>query len=92
MVARSKVSKVWQKSKKIRGKSPNLYRKDPYGNVMYRNSYGKDSNLGWEIDHIRPKSKGGSDATRNLQALNTGINRCKGADGRKKSRHSKINK
>jgi CRISPR/Cas system Type II protein with McrA/HNH and RuvC-like nuclease domain len=50
----------------------------PYGNVMYKPSYGKVSQMGWDVDHITPQSKWGSDATRNLQALNASVNRGKG--------------
>ncbi|WP_462137988.1 HNH endonuclease [Candidatus Mycalebacterium sp.] len=92
MVTKNQKSKVWSKAKKIKGKNPKLYRKDSYGKTIYKSSYGKSSSMGWEVDHIKPKSKGGSSKTRNLQALNTPTNRGKGADGRKKSRHSKSNK
>ena len=80
---------VWKKAKPIKGKDPTTYRRDPYGNEMYYDSYGKDSPKGWEIDHIKPKARGGSDATVNLQALNTQVNRDKGDSLKKKSRHSK---
>ena len=83
---------IWNKAKKIKGKDPDEYRQDPYGNTMHKLSYGKDTSRGWEIDHIKPKNKGGSDAPVNLQALNTGINRSKGDSLKKKSRHSKSNK
>ncbi|MEM7241817.1 MAG: HNH endonuclease signature motif containing protein [Pseudomonadota bacterium] len=33
--------------------------------------------MGWEVDHIVPKSKGGSNKRRNLQALQTEANRKK---------------
>ena len=79
---------VWNKAQTIRGKDPDKYRKDPYGNEMYYDSYGLDSGKGWEIDHIKPKARGGSDATVNLQALNTRINRQKGDSLKKRSRHS----
>lgn len=62
---------------------------DPYGNVMYKPSYGKSSEMGWDVDHITSKARGGSDATRNLQALNSSVNRSKGDTLQKKSRHSK---
>lgn len=80
---------VWNKAKKIRGKDPKEYRQDPYGNTMNVGSYGKSSVMGWEIDHIKPSARGGSDATQNLQALNSGVNRSKGDSLVKKSRHSK---
>lgn len=53
----SEIDKVWQEAKRVRGKNPNLYRKDKFGNVVYYHSYGKDSPMGWEIDYSsRPKS------------------------------------
>lgn len=79
---------VWNKAKRIRGKAPSKYRQDPYGNEMYYDSYGKETGEGWEIDHIKPKARGGSDATVNLQALNTKVNRQKGDTLKKRSRHS----
>lgn len=92
MVSKKQVDNVWNKAKKIRGKDSSLYRQDPYGKTMYKPSRGKSSDMGWDVDHIKPQAKGGSDATQNLQALNSGINRSKGADQRKKSRHSSSNK
>lgn len=92
MASKADREKVWDKAKKVRGKDPDKYRKDPYGNVLFKGSYGKTSEMGWEVDHITPKSKGGSDSIRNLQALSTKVNRGKGNDGRKKSRHSQTNK
>ena len=89
MTTNKQKENVWDKATKARGKNPNIYRKDPYGNLMYKPSHGKSSEMGWDIDHIKPKSKGVSDNTRNLQALNSSINRAKGNTTRKKSRHSK---
>jgi len=43
--------------------------------------------MGWEIDHIKPKSKNGSDNIRNLQALKTSTNRQLSNSIVKKSRH-----
>jgi 5-methylcytosine-specific restriction endonuclease McrA len=48
--------------------------------------------MGWNIDHIKPKQKGGSDDIINLQALQSHINKSKGDNLVKKSRHSKNNK
>lgn len=92
MATKDQIDKAWKNAKKIRGKDPGKYRQDPYGNPIYRNSYGKPSEMGWEVDHIKPKANGGRDSTRNLQALHTSTNRRKGSDGRKKSRHSASNK
>ena len=92
MATEDQKEKAWKNAKKIRGKDSNKYRKDPYGNIMYKLSYGKPSKMGWEVDHIKPQSKGGSDATKNLQALSVSLNRSKSNDERKKSRHSNSNK
>lgn len=92
MVSKTQKLNVWNRAKPVRGKDPEKYRKDPYGKEMYFDSHGKGSEKGWDIDHINPKSKGGSDSTRNLQALNASINRSKGDSLVKKSRHSQSNK
>ena len=81
--------KVWNNADKIRGKDEDLYRKDPYGNEMYKHSYGKTTAKGWQADHIKPKNKGGSNDIMNLQALNSHVNMSKGDTLVKKSRHSK---
>lgn len=73
-----KRSEIFGKAKKIKGKNPDRYRMDNYGNVIFFNSYGLNSEMGWEIDHIKPKSKGGSDNSRNLRPLLTVKNRRKG--------------
>lgn len=71
------VKKVWNKMPNVKGKDEN-YKRDPYGNVLYKHSYGKDTKMGWNIDHIKPKSKGGSDCLVNLQALQTSKNKSLG--------------
>lgn len=91
MATKEQIEKSWNNAKRVSGKDPDLYRKDPYGNLIFKSSYGKNSNMGWEVDHITPKAKGGSNATRNLQALKTEINRSKQDTLKKKSRHSKGN-
>lgn len=73
MAKNEQIDKAWENAKKIKGKDPAKYRQDPYGDVMYKNSYGKNSEMGWHVDHITPVSRGGSDATKNLQALNASL-------------------
>lgn len=73
----TKKEMAWENAHKVRGKNPEVYRKDDYGNLMYWSSYGKQTEMGWEIDHIHPKSKGGTDSQRNLQALQWEENRKK---------------
>ena len=60
---------VWEKAGRVRGHNPDTHRRDTMGNVIYYDSYGKATNMGWHIDHIRPQAKGGSNNPRNLQAL-----------------------
>ena len=83
---------VWNSAKKIRGGNPSKIRQDSYGNKISYNSYGKNTKMGWQIDHIKPQSRGGSHNIRNLQALNTKINITKGNSLIKASRHSKSNR
>ncbi len=92
MVSKKTKDSVWGLAKIIKGKDPKKYRKDPNGNEIYYSSYGKNSEKGWDVDHIKPKSRGGSDAIRNLQALKASVNRSKGNSLKKKSRHSISNK
>lgn len=70
---------VWEKGSKIRGKDPNLYRRDKEGNEMYYPSYGKYTEKGWNIDHSKPVDKGGTDHLNNLQPMNSKANSSKGS-------------
>lgn len=70
---------TWDKADTIPGKNPNLWRRDPYGNEIYKPAYGKAGEKGWQVDHKHPKSKGGTDNPRNLQAVQTEENRQKRA-------------
>lgn len=74
MSYQEKKDEVWDKGQKVRGKDPEMYRKDKFGNTMYKPSYGKNSEMGWEIDHSKPQSKGGTDHLNNLQPMNTRAN------------------
>lgn len=49
---------AWEQAKKVRGKNPDLYRRDKDGNELYKHSYGKQGEKSWEIDHPNPKAKG----------------------------------
>lgn len=69
---------LWQRAKICPGYDPYVWRYDPYGRVMKWQDYGnRNSQFGWEIDHVKPQSAGGSDNLSNLQALNWQSNAAK---------------
>ena len=72
------IDKVSDKGKVIPGKNPDLYRRDKLGNQIYKPSYGKYSEQGWNIDHSKPQAKGGTDHLNNLQPLKSKENSRKG--------------
>ncbi|RLD12876.1 MAG: HNH endonuclease [Caldiserica bacterium] len=76
--SKTTIKKVWGKAKPIKGKNPDVWRKDSKGNKIRFGSYGTQGKYGWEIDHKRPQSKGGSEHGRNLQPLHWKENRKKG--------------
>ena len=73
----SKKDQAWEKAKPIRGKSEDVWRKDQQGNKIRKGSYGTTGKYGWELDHKKPKSKGGSDSSKNIQPLHWKENRKK---------------
>lgn len=76
------IQKVWEKATVVGGNDSNVYRKDECGAWIARKQYGnRNSSYGWEIDHIKPQSKGGGDELSNLRPLQWENNMSK-SDGR----------
>ena len=69
---------VWLKGRKVRGYDPADIRQDMCGHWIQFDQHGKESNYGWEIDHILPRAKGGKTELANLQPLWWEYNRRKG--------------
>ena len=70
---------VWNKARIVQGYNSAYVRADVCGALIEWGSYGDTtSRCGWEIDHIIPKSLGGTDVITNLQPLQWQNNRAKG--------------
>ncbi|MCK5824761.1 MAG: HNH endonuclease [Ichthyobacteriaceae bacterium] len=76
----SKINAVWNSARTIQGKNKDRFRLDIAGAIIERSKYGFATKFGWEVDHIYPVSKGGTNIIDNLQALQHDNNRSKGND------------
>lgn len=79
LFAQTTVNAVWNKGEVIDGYDRNTWRYDMCGKPMKFSEYGNtNSENGWEVDHIKPVAKQGSDDLLNLQPLQWDNNRRKG--------------
>ncbi len=76
----NKIQSVWEKATKVDNYDENLYRKDLAGAWIKRDQYGQENSFGWEIDHVYPESKGGTDDLLNLRPMQWENNRTKHDD------------
>ena len=51
------LDEIWAKGRKAGSLNLREYRLDAADALMKRSLYGKEGNLGWEVDHIYPKEK-----------------------------------
>lgn len=71
------INAVWAKATIVPGNDAAVIRKDSCGAWIKRVDYGKTTEYGWEIDHIQPVAKNGTDELYNLQPLHWQNNRHK---------------
>lgn len=75
------INAVWEKAQIVEGNSPDNFRKDYTGAWIKRSSYGDTNSIfGWEIDHLKPVKKGGTNDMSNLLPLQWNNNRKKDDD------------
>ena len=66
---------IWSKGRIIPNYDPDTWRYDDFGAVIRYADYGdRNSEYGWEEDHIRPSAFGGLDNLANLRPLHCNRN------------------
>lgn len=71
----------WVRLRAVAGEDPSTVRIDCCGWRVHWDQYGnRQSDFGWELDHIKPRELGGLSTNDNLQALHWKNNVSKGAN------------
>lgn len=72
---------IWKKAKEVTGVDSSIFRQDYAGAWIRFDDYGnRDSQYGWEKDHLKPLSLGGQEVLDNLYPLQWQNNLRKGDD------------
>ena len=68
--SQEKIDLIWEKGITIPGYDKSRFRKDCCGAWIIKKEYGnRNSDFGWEIDHIYPQNLGGGDDDLNLRPM-----------------------
>lgn len=81
MTDEEKKEYCWNHAQIVKGYDKDTIRKDACGAWIIKEHYGlKDSEFGWEIDHVFPVIMGGDDFEQNIRAMHCKNNESKGDD------------
>ena len=81
MTEEEKKEYCWNHAQIVKGYDKDFIRKDTCGAWIFKEHFGlKDSEFGWEIDHVFPVILGGDDFEQNLRAMHWKNNESKGDD------------